>query len=1152
LKKIRICLSWFIALITFSNASLGQTKIDAKSDLKKAFQYPPQSAKPWVFWYWMNAAVSKAAITADLEAMKQAGIGGAYLMPLKGATNPPIFEPVVEQLTPEWWTMIKHAFKESERLGIEIGMNACDGFATAGGPWITPELSMQKVVWSQTKLAGGQRFNDTLATPEAYKGYYKDIAILAYPTPVGTQQNTYSIVPKVTTNKARANAQILATRNNKEAFKSTDPVWVQYAFNEPFTCRSIIIKTDGKNYYSNRLQIEASDDGDKFRKVVQLEPPRQGWQDYNSDVTHSIPTTTAKFFRFKYDKEGAEPGAEDIDAAKWKPALALREIVLSSAARIHQYEGKTGEVWRISERTTTEQIPAALCVPQNKMVNITNKFNSNGRLIWDVPAGDWTILRIGHTSTGTTNYIGGKGLGLECDKFNPEAIRLQFDKWFAETIRQAGPDLAKKVLKVFHVDSWECGSQNWSPVFREEFTKRRGYDLMPYLPAMAGIPVESVEVSERFLSDVRQTIAELVDDKFYKVLKQLAHEKGAIFTSECVAPTMMSDGLQHFATVDIPMGEFWLRSPTHDKPNDMLDAISGGHIYGKPIIQSEAYTELHMGWHEYPGMLKAMGDRNFALGVNKFVFHVFTLNPWMDRKPGMTLGLTGLFFQRDQTWWKQGREWMNYIQRSQALLQLGKPVADVAVFIGEETPRRAVLPDRLVPVLPGIFGQETVESERRRLANIGQPVLEMPPSIWSTANTAHAEDWMIDPLHGYAYDSFNPDALLRLSKVKKGKVEFAPGTSYGLLVFPGTHKMAPLGKRMSTEVATRVNQLVRNGATVLINEEPTETLSLHNAAARDERLNKTVDSIFGRKQGAAIAQYSITQVGKGRVIKGPFIAGSFNAINITKDLIVKDSIGNSAKNISWTHRTGDGFDMYFISNQDSALRTLDLSLRVSGRVPELWDAVTGTIAKAKTWQFQNGRTLLPVQLPPNGSVFIVLQQAAKQTISKAGKNWIEPTVAQEITGEWTVTFDTAYGGPAQPVSFNNLTDWSKHSDSLIRYYSGTASYSKTFSFNNSLSNNKQVWLNVGKVANIAQVTLNGINCGVAWTAPYRVDITKALKPGENKLKIEVANTWHNRMIGDQRIPEDKRITQTTATFRLQGRPLLEAGLLGPVNIEVIE
>jgi hypothetical protein len=299
---------------------------------------------------------------------------------------------------------------------------------------------------------------------------------------------------------------------------------------------------------------------------------------------------------------------------------------------------------------------------------------------------------------------------------------------------------------------------------------------------MAGIPVGSVDSSETFLHDIRQTIAELINDKFYVVLAKLAHQKGMQFSAESVAPTMVSDGLLHYKSVDIPMGEFWLRSPTHDKPNDMLDAISGAHIYGKRLVQAEGFTELRMTWDEHPGLLKTTLDRNYALGINRMVYHVFMHNPWMNRKPGMTLDAIGLFFQRDQTWWKQVKGWVDYATRCQALLQLGQPVADIAVFTGEEIPRRSVLPDRLVYVLPGIFGEEMVKKQSERLANEGQPLRTIPYGVTHSANMADPENW-VNPLRGYAYDSFNPDALMSLAKVKNGKVEFALGTSLACLCF---------------------------------------------------------------------------------------------------------------------------------------------------------------------------------------------------------------------------------------------------------------------------------------------------------------------------------------------------------------------------------
>jgi hypothetical protein len=1106
-------------------------QITDNSDLRKAFQHPPEEAKPWVFWYWIQASVSREGITADLQAMKDAGIGGAYLMSIKGPANPPLMNPPVEQLTPQWWQMVRFAMTEAQRLGLKLAMHDCDGFAVAGGPWITPEMSMQKVTWSKTIITGGHHYSDTLAKPKINEDYYKDIAVFAYPVSSGDTLSTETIIPHVTTNKPGIEAQFLAAKGNKKTFSSDTTCWVQYAFNQPFTCRSITIHTNGNNFQAQRLIIQVSDDGQNFHRATRLEPARSGWQDGDAPNTYAIDPITAKYFRFVYDKTGTEPGAEDLESAKWKPNLRIQGIELSGAARINQFEGKNGEVWRVATRTTAAQVPDALCIPKDKLLNITNDLDANGRLNWNAPAGKWVVLRMGHTSTGHMNETGGAGKGLECDKFNPEAVKLQFDNWYGEAVKQAGPELAAQVLKIFHVDSWECGSQNWSPVFQAEFAKRRGYDLVPYLPVMAGVPIQSADVSEKVLHDVRQTIAELLVDNFYATMTRLAHEKGTNFSAESTAATMVGDGMLHFREADIPMGEFWLRSPTHDKPSDVLDAVSGGHIYGKNLIQSEAFTEVRMAWDEHPGMLKALGDRNLALGVNRFVLHVFSHNPWMDRKPGMTLDGVGLYFQRDQTWWKQGFAWVEYLQRCQAMLQMGKPVVDVAVFTGEEIPRRSVLPDRLVNTLPGIFGADVVNSEAKRLANEGQPQHVIPDGVTSSANMAEPQNW-VDPLRGYAYDSFNRDALLRLATVRDGRIVLPGGASYGLLVLPGSTKMDPNGNDlMSPEVSQRIKQLVNDGATILINSDPKASPGLTPSAIK-------VDGI-------------LTVAGKGRVLKAPYQAETFDNIGLQRDMIATDSTGQHAKDIAWTHRTDPDFDIYFIANQQNVQRVINLSLRVPNKIPEMWDPMTGETYQASEWNNENGRTNLTLRLEPNGSFFIVLRKPSEGR-SREGRNWSDFKTVRSVDGIWQVKFDPQFGGPGEPVLFTELTSWSRNDIPAIKYYSGTADYMQTVKWNSNLAGHKQVWLDLGKVDNAASVTINGIFCGVAWTAPYRVDITKALHTGYNKVHVEVSNTWANRLIGDHALPENKRITWTTAPYRLDGKPLLPAGLLGPVKIVTIE
>ena len=1056
----------------------------ARAQLDSAvFVHPPDVAKPWVFWYWMQAAVSREGIRADLQAMKDVGIGGAYLMPINGAANPPVYTPVVEQLSPAWWGMVSYAMQQADSMGLKLAMHACDGFAVAGGPWIDAEHSMQKVVWSRVSASGGGVVDRVLARPEMNVGYYRDIAVFAFPTPVGWDQSTRTVVPRVTTSTG-VDAPYLV-EEGKGTFKSDENCWIQYAFDRPFTCRTIVIHAVN-NYQAQRLIVEVSDDGVEFRRVVRLVPPRHGWEDGDEDVTHTIPAVTARYFRFVYDKAGSEPGAEDLDAAKWKPSLKVSGIQLLAAPAVDQIEGKNGSIWRVGRASTLQD---SLCIDPRRIIDLTDKMDSAGHLVWKAPSGHWTILRIGHTSTGHTNATGGGGKGLECDKFDSRVVELQFDKWFGEAVRQAGPELAARVLKIFHVDSWECGSQNWSPVFRSEFRRRRGYDLYKWLPVMAGVPVGSADSSERFLHDVRQTIMELVHDKFYVTMARLAHEKGCEFSAESVAPTMTSDGMLHFSEADIPMGEFWMRSPTHDKPNDMLDAISGAHVYGKALVQAEAFTELRLSWDEYPGMLKALQDRNYALGINRMVFHVFTHNPWMDRKPGMTLGGVGNFFQRDQTWWAQSKAWIDYTSRCQWLLQQGRPVADIAVFTGEEIPRRAVLPEKLVGVLPGLMGAGRVKSEAVRLANEGVPTTKAPNGVVRSANMADPADW-IDPLHGYAFDSFNPDVLLRLAKVVNGRVVLPGGASYGLLVLPG-------GGELSKAVGLKFLQLVREGANLLVD---------------------TVGSLL--KPG---------RVGKGRIIIGPLKDSSLDGIGIERDF------ETAATGVAYTHRTAADLDIYFISNQLDRANSFVASVRSVGRVPEIWNPVTGETGPMERWSVSNGRTRFGLVLGASGSVFVVFRRVGAPPARTAGYGNMSPHVLKEVKGDWRIKFDTAYVGP--------LFDWSTSSDSAIRYYSGPAVYTNVFDLN---TVGGKVYIDLGRVENIATVYVNGVDCGTVWTV-QSLDISKAVRSGRNELKVVVTNTWANRLTGDQRLPVGMRRTWTTSPWKSDGT-LLPAGLLGPVYI----
>jgi hypothetical protein len=705
-------------------------------------------------------------------------------------------------------------------------------------------------------------------------------------------------------------------------------------------------------------------------------------------------------------------------------------------------------------------------------------------------------------------------------------------------LRTAGPDLASKVVKILHMDSWECGSQNWSPVFQAEFKKRRGYDIVDYLPVMAGIPLNDIQTSEKVLYDVRKTISELIVDNFFGTLANEAKKAGVKFSSENVAPTMMSDGLLHFKHIDYPSGEFWLKSPTHDKPNDMLDAISGGHIYGKDIIQAEAFTELKMDWDEHPGNLKTLADRNYALGINRFFYHVFVHNPWTDRKPGMTLDGVGSYFQRDQTWWKPGKAWVDYCQRVQFQLQKGKPVIDLAVFIGEDLPSRSVLPDRLVPFIPNIFGQERIASEAIRLKNEGQPSVKMPKEVTSSKNSTDLSQW-INAMNGYQYDSFNADVLINNAKVENGKITFGGGIWYGALLFPGSHKMAP-NKMISLATVKKILELVKEGATIFIDEKPNLQPGMHSDAEYKNWQN-VVDEIWNNKSNS-----SSWKIGKGTIVKLPYLGNDFASIGIEQDVYFPKLNRADSETLAWTHRKSETEESYFISNQKEEKRQFDASFRVAGKRPEWYNPVTDKTTALANWKTENGRTIIPLTLDANESGFVVFKNKTEDIIAKGKQNSPEFETVQTLDESWQLQFDPAFHGPEKPVKINTLFDWSTSANESIKYYSGTATYQKELIWKGKTKD--KIWLDLGTIANIAEVSINGKNCGTLWTFPYKVDVSDALQKGKNTIVIKITNTWANRLIGDQKLPKEQKLTWTTAPFRLEGEPLLKAGLLGPVTI----
>lgn len=1024
-------------------------------------------SRPCTFWYWMYGAVSKAGIHEDLKGMKDIGLGGCYLMPIRGVSDKPEFNGDATQLSPKFWQMVDYSFSQADSLGLDMGIHICDGFALAGAPCISPSESMQKVVWSDTIISVNSSSSDhiKLVRPEAYMDYYEDIAAFALPV----KYDTTKVKPVVVSHSDNL------VVNPNGSFNASKSCWIEYNLGRKVTLRSIDIIPSGNNIQCQRVKVMVSDDGNEFKLASQLQPARQGWQSTGYGFTYAISPVSAKFVRLEWSPDGTEPGSEDLDAAKWKPNFKLKSVNFGLSPVISQWRGKAGFTWLVAPETTKDEVPDEDCIKKSDIIRLKL---DNGRVVGKLPNGTWRILRMGHTSTGQMNATAGGGKGLEVDKFSSSGVNKLLDNWYSLFLSRSH----SSVVKYLHVDSWECGTQNWGYQFAREFKSRRGYNLIDWLPVMAGIPLESAAQSERVLRDIRSTQNDLVNEIFFKTVEKYAHQHGRKISNESIAPTFVADGLEHYKYSDVPMGEFWLNSPTHDKPSDMLDAISGAHIYGKPIVQAEGFTEVRGVWNETPAMIKPLLDHNFALGMNKLFFHVNTHNPWTDRKPGLTLDGIGLFFQRDNTWYHESGALVGYINRCQKMLQSGTPVVDIAVFTGEEMPSRSFTPDRLVGILPGLFGNERVESERRRLENKNQPLEESPVGVVHASGIMNLNDW-INPLHGYHYDSMNSDALLN-AKIVDGRIVMPGGISYGILVMPGKTKMTPSFSGYSKVIADRIKKLRKSGVTV---------------------------------------------------IDVPYTDDTFKSAGIPRDIVVPNGI-------AFNHvKAKSGDDIYFLSNQFARMMTFKAVMRqadIKGCM--LYDAQKDIYFSPSSCSMDNGFANVEITLPSHGSVFVIFpHHVLSTTLSKLP---VYDKVVN-INGDWQVTFDAT----GINVKTNLPNDWSISDNAKIRYYSGSAEYSTHLRCD--ILKGQNATLSLGKVCDIAHVFVNDVDCGVAWTSPYEVDVTKALRKGDNTIKIIVTNTWANALRGNDIGNPPFSGIWTNASYRMKDDKLLNAGLIGPVELK---
>ena len=644
--------------------------------LQSGFLNPPDSARPQTWWHWMNGNITKAGITTDLEAMKQIGLGGATIVNVDcGIPRGP-----VAFMSPEWREDFKFAVQEANRLGLKLCVENCAGWSSSGGPWNTVTNAMQRLTSSETRAQGPAVFDAALPQPPVTLGFYRDIAVLAFKAPSVEADTASGPVPSA------AKLEIKRAVYGADGGGSADVKARLVA----------LIKSGQKSIVADNDELG----GDPaFGQVKQLR------------VEFTL---------------GGQPGAATVDEGE---TLVLPTNTGQMA--------KTRSFGKSSVDRTFVHPPRAIAaaseaIPRDGVVDLTANLAADGRLRWDVPPGSWIILRLGYTPTGVNNHPAPKeGTGLECDKLSKAALDAHWDGFMQKVLDDIGP-LAGKALDSSLIDSYEVGGQDWTANFREEFQKRRGYDPLRFLPAFTRRVVDNPAVTERFLWDMRRTIADLFAENYFGHFAELCRQHGLL---NAVEPyTGPFESLQCGAPADVVMGEFWAGS--RGNPTVKL-AASIAHIYGKSIVGAESFTaSAEAGrWLNDPYSLKTLGDLMFCQGLNRYIFHRYAMQPWTNRWPGMTMGPFGFHFERTETWWTQGKSWIEYISRCEFLLQQGRAVADAAYFTGESAPV---------------------------VMRVGNPALPA----------------------GYDYDAVNADVLLHGATVKHGRITLASGANYAVLILP--------------------------------------------------------------------------------------------------------------------------------------------------------------------------------------------------------------------------------------------------------------------------------------------------------------------------------------------------------------------------------
>jgi hypothetical protein len=1135
----RVCLMGMIAVILANISSLsiaGSDILQSQTDLETGFKHPPHAAKPSMYWLWLNGYVNHDYLDQELATFAAHGIGGLCIFDMGARGNKDFFPPSGPAFMDEaFLDTVALTAELAQKHELDIQLAACSSW-DLGGAWVQPEHASMGLYRSEISVQGPTSYKAALPMPplptdapktaDGHPAFLKDIAVLAIPKV--QHQPGYEFIFRLPRDQVHHIDHMVLYNTESDNAKTYGP---QHLFARDFSVAVSVGEPKSTDFHEiMRASLAPHTQGQRF----DFPPTGARFVRLRIHNGHNSQFDSIQLGEFEvYATNGTNVAASiEIDRTQDSAEIIWCNSELSvgkrwAAANIHD-GSKTGA----SGSWQAAGLPPLLITDRSQIINLTEYLDDQGVLTWQVPQGRWTLMRFVCANTGERLKVPSpQSDGLATDHFSSTATRA-FIETLTTRLQQRLGDLRDTRIKQLYLPSYEVVGAKWTPDFLEQFHRYRGYDMTRFLPVLAGCQVESDEQTLRFIYDFRKTLGDLLVDAYYRTASETARAAGLGIEAEAGGPgppvhQVPVDALKALGAIDEMRGEFWPWRPDRNQLWVVKETACAAHVYGRPRVSMEAFTGFRH-WEDGPFDLKPSADRAFCEGMNRVVWHTSSHQPPEAGKPGWVYG-AGSHLTPNLVWWPMGKPFLDYLSRCSFLLQQGLFVGDVCYYYGDQ-------------------GYNFV------------PPKHIDPSLGD----------------GYDYDVANPEVILTRMQVRDGRITLPDGMQYELLVLPDREDI-------DLVVLKKIGQLVHAGATV-VGPKPTRANGLTDYPRRDREVTQHAERIWGNCDGQGIRSH---RFGKGQVIHGLSL----------RDILAKRGIGPDFQftserqdtQIDYIHRRTDQEDIYFVRNKKARAEHIEITCRVTGKVPELWCPQSGRMHTVPAYNQTDQGTRLALSLESYGSVFVVFRHPAppvhvqtstpglqvthktddslEVSASKSGSYQLETSdkrslavtipdlpKARQLKGPWTLHFAKGWGAP-NSVVLPQLRSWTDFEDPGIRHFSGIARYELSFDLpRNWLGSNRQVHLDLGKLWAVGRVRLNGQPLGILWTPPYHVDISDAAHLGQNKLEVEIANTWSNRLVGDTTLPDDQRFCRTNITVSgTPGRPwkdvpLRESGLLGPVRL----